>query len=64
MDHQQERQLELYALDSGSTPLEVLMQRVQRTRPEKDRALEELRAVMSDTEVLEEFGIDVNQLLT
>ncbi len=61
MNNQDEQQLEIDALDNGATPREVLMRRVHRAQVEKDQALEELGAVMSDAEALEEYGINIDK---
>ena len=52
---------EVDAVDAGIDPLTVLQLRHERAQVEESRALEELRAVMSDEEALSEFGIDISQ---
>lgn len=41
---------------------DVLRERAAASREQRDRALEELRALVSDEEIAEEFGIDVRRL--
>lgn len=56
-----EQQREQDEVDAGVDPRVIFQRRVDRAQAKQDRALAELREVMSDREVLEEFGIDVTQ---
>lgn len=61
-DHIEEHQLELDAVDEGADPLAVLEARLSRSQAAMDASLHELRAVMSDAQALEEYGIDTTQI--
>lgn len=41
---------------------DALRERAAASREQRDRALEELRALVPDEEIAEEFGIDVRRL--
>lgn len=58
----EEHQLELDAVDEGADPLAVLEARLRRSQAAMDASLHELRAVMSDAQALEEYGIDTTQI--
>ena len=59
MDSEQQRDQDEIA--AGVDARVIFRRRVDRAQAEQERALAELREVMSDREVLEEFGIDVTQ---
>ena len=52
---------ELDALDRGVDPRDILQRRAA-ARLERDRAVGDLRATMTDEDVLDAFGIDLTQL--
>lgn len=54
------RQRELDDLDDGVDAGTILRRRAGAARVQQEDALAELRAVMSDAEVLEKFGIDIS----
>ena len=53
---------ELDALDQGVDPRDILQRRADVARAERDRAVADLRATMTDQDVLDAFGIDLTQL--
>lgn len=57
-----DRQLELDAIDDGVDALTVLQGRLSRSQAARDVALQELRAVMSDEDALDRYGIDTSQV--
>ena len=57
-----DRQRELNKLDGGADALVVLQDRVGRSQAAKEAALQELRAVMSDSDALDNYGIDTTQV--
>ena len=59
--HDDNRQRELDDLDDGMDVRQILQRRVDVARAEQADALHQLRAVMSDAEALDEFGIDISQ---
>ena len=52
---------EVDTVNAGMDALTILRRRHERAQVDQSRALEELRAVMSDDEALSEFGIDISQ---
>lgn len=53
---------ELHELDGGADALLVLQHRLSRSQAAKEAALQELRAVMSDSDALDNYGIDTTQV--
>lgn len=56
------RQRELDELDGGADALLVLQHRLSRSQAAKEATLQELRAVMSDSDALDNYGIDTTQV--
>ena len=48
--------------EPGNDPLEVLWTRAREAEVRRDASIAELRQVMDDAEVLDEFGIDLSRL--
>lgn len=61
MDDDARRQRELDDLDGGMDLREILERRVDVAQAKQGDALDQMRAVMSDAEVFDEFGIDISQ---
>lgn len=48
--------------DASWDPRRVMRDRAETTRRKRDRAIADLRADMTDDEVLDEFGIDLGEI--
>jgi hypothetical protein len=48
--------------DRPSDPVEIMRQRAAATRADRDRSIAELREQMSAAEILETFGINLDEL--